>query len=248
MSIAIQSDHLSVRYNLSANRADSLKEYLIRLVRGKLFYEEFWALKDISFSLEKGRVLGVIDHNGAGKSTLLKTLAGVLFPTKGAICIEGTVAPLIELGAGFDPDLTGRENVYLNGAILGYTKKFLDSRYDEIVAFSELGDFMDVPVKNYSSGMYARLGFSIATLVEPDVLLVDEILSVGDLDFQQKCAGKIQALLSRGTTIVIVSHSIETIKELCTDVLWLEHGIIKQYGGPAEVCGRYLEEGTGSCG
>ena len=248
MSIAIQSDHLSVRYNLSANRADSLKEYLIRLVRGKLFYEEFWALKDISFSLEKGRVLGVIGHNGAGKSTLLKTLAGVLFPTKGAICIEGTVAPLIELGAGFDPDLTGRENVYLNGAILGYTKKFLDSRYDEIVAFSELGDFMDVPVKNYSSGMYARLGFSIATLVEPDVLLVDEILSVEELDFQHKWAGKIQALLSRGTTIVIVSHSIETIKELCTDVLWLEHGIIKQYGGPAEVCGRYLEEGTGSCG
>ena len=210
--IAIEVNDVSMHFNLMVERVDSIKEYVIKLIKGKLLYNDFVALSHVSFDVKKGEVVGLVGLNGAGKSTLLKIIAGVLKPTEGKVITKGTIAPLIEVGAGFDPELTARENVYLNGAILGHDRKFMDSKFDEIIDFAELQNFVDVPVKNFSSGMYARLGFAIATMVQPDILIVDEVLSVGDYKFQKKCEDRIQAMLDKGVTVVLVSHDINMIK------------------------------------
>lgn len=239
--IAIEVNDVSMHFNLMVERVDSIKEYVIKLIKGKLLYNDFVALSHVSFDVKKGEVVGLVGLNGAGKSTLLKIIAGVLKPTEGKVITKGTIAPLIEVGAGFDPELTARENVYLNGAILGHDRKFMDSKFDEIIDFAELQNFVDVPVKNFSSGMYARLGFAIATMVQPDILIVDEVLSVGDYKFQKKCEDRIQAMLDKGVTVVLVSHDINMIEKLCTKVVWLEHGHLRDIGPTAKVCKEYEE-------
>ena len=235
----IKADNISVRYLMTYDRVKSIKEYIVQFVKGKIQYEEFWALRDVSFEVKKGEVLGIVGHNGAGKSTLLKVISGILKPTNGSVLVNGTVVPMLELGSGFDFDLTGRENVFLNGAILGYSEQFLKDKYDEIVAFSELGQFIDVPLRNYSSGMVMRLAFSIATVVNPDILIVDEILAVGDADFQEKSKKRMLELMGGGTTVLFVSHSLEQIREMCDRVIWLDHGQVKMYGDTQEVCDAY---------
>ena len=237
--VAIKIDNVSMYYNLSRDKIDSLKEYVIKLLKRQLFYDEFCALDNVSFEINKGEVFGLIGLNGAGKSTLLKLIAGVMKPTKGTVFTDGTIAPLIELGSGFDPELTAHENVYMNGAVLGYSKQYMQKNYKEIIDFAELWDFEDVPVKNFSSGMYARLGFSIATMVDPEILIVDEILGVGDFKFQEKCHGRINKLMSGGTTVLMVSHSINTIKSFCNRVAWLEKGKLKEIGLTEDVCEMY---------
>lgn len=237
----IEVKDVSMHFNLMVERVDSIKEYVMKLVKGKLLYNDFVALSHVSFDVHKGEIVGLVGLNGAGKSTLLKIIAGVLKPTEGKVITKGTIAPLIEVGAGFDPELTARENVYLNGAILGHDRKFMDSKFDEIIDFAELQNFVDVPVKNFSSGMYARLGFAIATMVQPDILIVDEVLSVGDYKFQKKCEDRIQAMLDKGVTVVLVSHDINMIEKLCTKVVWLEHGHLKDIGPTAKVCKEYEE-------
>lgn len=235
----IEVKDVSMHFNLMVECIDSIKEYIIKLVKGNLLYNNFVALSHVSFTVKKGEVVGLVGLNGAGKSTLLKIIAGVLKPTEGKVITKGTIAPLIEVGAGFDPELTARENVYLNGAILGHDRKFMDSKFDEIIDFAELRNFIDVPVKNFSSGMYARLGFAIATMVHPDILIVDEVLSVGDYKFQKKCEDRIQAMLDKGVTVVLVSHDISMIEKLCTKVVWLEHGHLRDIGPTAKVCKEY---------
>ena len=235
----IQVRDVSMHFNLMEEKVDSIKEYVVKLLKGKLLYNDFTALNHISFDVQKGDILGFIGFNGAGKSTLLKILAGVLTPTTGSVTVKGTIAPLIEVGAGFDPELTARENIYLNGAILGYSKAFIEQKFDSIIEFAELKDFVNVPVKNFSSGMYARLGFSIATAVKPDILIVDEVLSVGDFRFQQKCEERISKMIKEGVTILLVSHDIGMIERLCNEVLWLDHGEMKKLGKTAEVCREY---------
>lgn len=235
----IEVNDVSMHFNLMVERVDSIKEYVMKLVKGKLLYNDFVALSHVSFKVQKGEIVGLVGLNGAGKSTLLKIIAGVLKPTEGKVITRGTIAPLIEVGAGFDPELTARENVYLNGAILGHDRKFMDSKFDEIIDFAELRNFVDVPVKNFSSGMYARLGFAIATMVQPDILIVDEVLSVGDYKFQKKCEDRIQAMLDKGVTVVLVSHDINMIKKLCTKVVWLEHGYLRDIGPTEAVCEEY---------
>ena len=220
-------------------KVDSIKEYLVRLVKGNLLYNDFIALDDVSFSVQKNDLLGIVGLNGAGKSTLLKILAGVFTPTSGTVKVNGTVAPLIEVGAGFDPELTAKENIFLNGLILGYSKQFLKEHFDEIIDFAELQNFVNVPVKNFSSGMYARLGFAIATVVKPDILIVDEVLAVGDFHFYQKCEKRISSMINDGVTIIMVSHDISMIERLCTKLLWLEHGKIKAFGDKEEICEQY---------
>lgn len=237
--IVVDIKDVSMHFNLMIERVDSIKEYIFKFLRGNLLFNNFQALKNISFSIREGEIVGLIGLNGAGKSTLLKIISGVLKPTTGNIYINGTIAPLIEVGAGFDPDLTARENIYLNGAILGYTKELLDEKFNEILEFAELQDFIDVPLKNFSSGMYARLGFSIATVIQPDILIVDETLSVGDYKFQEKCEKRIQNMIENGVTIIIVSHSIEMIKRLCTKVVWLEEGNIRAIGKTKDICAIY---------
>lgn len=235
----IQVRNVSMHFNLMTERVDSIKEYLLKLIKGKLLYNDFIALHDVSFDIYKGDILGLIGLNGAGKSTLLKILAGVLKPTSGTVLVKGRIAPLIEVGAGFDPELTARENIFLNGAILGYSRQFLESKFDEILDFAELRDFVDVPVKNFSSGMYARLGFAIATMVEPDILIVDEVLSVGDFRFQEKCEKRIREMIGHGVTIILVSHDSKLIKEMCSRVIWLEHGAIRKMGSTESICDEY---------
>ena len=235
----IKAEHVSVKYLMTYDRIKSMKEYLVQLVKGKIQYEEFWALRDVSFEVKKGEVLGIIGHNGAGKSTLLKVISGILKPTEGSVQVNGTIVPMLELGSGFDFDLTGRENVFLNGAILGYSEQFLKEKYEEIVAFSELGQFIDVPLRNYSSGMVMRLAFSIATVVNPDVLIVDEILAVGDADFQEKSKKRMLELMGGGTTVLFVSHSLPQIREMCNKAIWLEHGQMKLCGDVLQVCDAY---------
>lgn len=239
--LAVEIKNVSMKFNMSTERVDSLKEYIVKIFTKKLFFQEFWALMNVNFNVKKGEVFGIVGLNGAGKSTILKVVAGVLKPTSGQVSINGKIAPLIELGAGFDLDLTGRENIYLNGAILGHSRKFMNEKFADIVEFSELKDFLDSPLKNYSSGMVARIGFAIATIIEPEVLIVDEILSVGDFQFQQKCEKKIQSMIESGTTVIIVSHAIEQIEKLCDRVMWLEHGRIKIIGSAEEVCKKYKE-------
>ncbi len=240
--IAIEIKNVSMRFNLSRYRVDSLKEYAIRLIKRELFFDEFWALTSISFTVKKGEVLGLIGLNGAGKSTLLKLVAGVLKPTKGEVTTVGTIAPLIELGAGFDPELTAKENVFMNGAILGYSPKYMKEKYTEIMDFAELWDFENVPVKNFSSGMYARLGFAISTIVNPDILIVDEILGVGDFRFQEKCKQRIDQMMSEGTTVLMVSHSLATITDYCDRVAWLDKGKLLAIGPADEICANYKNQ------
>ncbi|MDO4473052.1 MAG: ABC transporter ATP-binding protein [Eubacteriales bacterium] len=235
----VVAEHVSMRFNMSSEKFDSFKEYVIKSIKKQVSFNEFWALNDVSFSLKKGDSLGLIGLNGSGKSTMLKTIAGVLKPTKGSVKVFGSVAPLIELGAGFDMDLTARENVFLNGALLGYKRKEMEEFYDDIVEFSELGNFMNIPVKNFSSGMISRLAFAIATIGTPDILIVDEVLSVGDFRFQNKCEERIQKMIDGGTTILFVSHSIEQVKKICNKILWLDHGNVKMFGDADEVCDIY---------
>lgn len=228
-----------MKFNLGKDKVNTLKEFLIKKAKRQIQVQEFWALKNISVTVSPGEVLGLVGSNGAGKSTLLKVMAGVMKPTKGTVEKVGTLAPMIELGAGFDMELTAQENVFLNGAILGYTREFLQSKYDEIVEFSELAAFMDVPVRNFSSGMVARLAFAIATLVAPQILLVDEILSVGDPPFQQKSEAKMMSMINGGATVVFVSHTMKQIEKICTKALWLDHGEMKMLGGVKEVLKEY---------
>jgi len=237
--IVIEVNHVSMKFNLASEKTESLKEYVVKLLKRRLLYEEFYALKDVSFIVEKGTCLGILGANGSGKSTLLKCISGIYPPTSGSIGIKGTIAPLIELGAGFDPDLTARENIFLNGAVMGFSKDFIEDRYQEIVDFSELAQFMDVPVKNFSSGMHARLGFSIATLVKPDILIVDEVLGVGDAAFQKKCALKMDELRSGGTTMLFVSHTLPQVVKLCNKAIWLRRGELVMEGDAADVCKEY---------
>lgn len=236
MDKAVEVKNVSISFNLGKEKILSLKEYIIKLVKKELFFEEFKALDDISFDIKKGEVFGIVGLNGAGKSTLLKIIAGVMKPDKGTVKTFGSIAPLIELGAGFDMELTAYENIFLNGSVLGYSKQFMKSKLNEIIDFSELYDFIDVPIKNFSSGMVARLGFSIATIVEPNILIVDEILSVGDFKFQEKCNERINKMMENGTTIIIVSHSIEQIEEICDRALLIEHGKIIKLGDAKTVC------------
>ena len=237
--VVVELKDISMRFNLAKERVDSVKEYIIRFMQGRLKFEEFYALKDVSISVEKGDVFGLVGLNGSGKSTLLKIVAGVFKPSKGSCTVVGSLAPLIELGAGFDMDLTARENIYLNGAVLGHNKQYMDAKFDEIVEFSELREFLDVPLKNYSSGMVARIAFAIATVTKPDILISDEVLSVGDFLFQEKCENRIKELMQNGTTIFLVSHSIMQIEKLCTKVAWIEKGRVKMIGPTQEVCDEY---------
>ena len=227
---AIEVDNVSMKFNLSREKVDSLKDYIFKTIKREIQYNEFWALKNVSFSVEKGDRVGILGLNGAGKSTLLKVISGVFKPTEGHVDKHGKMVPLLELGAGFDPQYTGKENIYLYGAMLGYTKKFIDSKYDEIVEFSELQKFMDVPVKNYSSGMKSRLGFSIATVVEPKILILDEVLSVGDAKFRKKSEKKIMSMFDSGVTVLFVSHSLEQVRRLCNKAMILEIGKLIAYG------------------
>ena len=227
---AIEVDNVSMKFNLSREKVDSLKDYIFKTIKREIQYNEFWALKNVSFSVEKGDRVGILGLNGAGKSTLLKVISGVFKPTEGHVDKHGKMVPLLELGAGFDPQYTGKETIYLYGAMLGYTKKFIDSKYDEIVEFSELQKFMDVPVKNYSSGMKSRLGFSIATVVEPKILILDEVLSVGDAKFRKKSEKKIMSMFDSGVTVLFVSHSLEQVQRLCNKAMILEKGKLIAYG------------------
>ncbi len=236
---ALELSHISMRFNLSKEKTDTLKDYVIKAVRRQLKFNEFWALKDVSFSVEKGDRVGILGLNGAGKSTLLKVVAGVFKPTEGTVKKVGKVAPLIELGAGFENEYTGAENIYLNGALLGYSKDFIRQKYDEIVEFSELGEFIDVPVKNYSSGMRARLGFSIATAVSPEILILDEVLSVGDAKFRKKSEKKIMDMFDQGVTVLFVSHSLEQVRRLCNKAMILDHGKLIAYGDIGTVADQY---------
>ena len=237
--VIIEVNNVSRCFNLARERVDSLKEYIFRKLKGNLHFDEFWALDGVSFKVRKGESIGLIGLNGSGKSTMLKVIAGVLKPTGGSVKVAGSVAPLIELGAGFDMDLTARENIFLNGALLGHSREVMRGFYDEIVDFAELHDFMDVPVKNFSSGMTSRLAFSIATIGNPDILIVDEVLAVGDSKFQQKCIDRIQDMMNHKTTVLFVSHSIDQVKLVCNKVVWLEHGKLKAYGDTMEICEQY---------
>lgn len=235
MKDVIVLDHIGMRFNLSREKVDSVKEYFIKFIKREIKFNEFWALKDITFSVQKGDRVGILGLNGAGKSTLMKVVAGVFKPTEGTVTKEGVLAPMIELGAGFDPQYTGAENIFLYGAVLGHTRGFMQEKFDEIVEFSELGDFIDVPLKNYSSGMKARLGFSIATVVKPDILILDEVLSVGDAKFRKKSEKKIMDMMDTGVTVLFVSHNIDQVKRICNKAMILEKGRLVEYGSCDEV-------------
>lgn len=239
--IAVKVEHVSVRFNLSQEKVDSLKEFFLKFVQKQLRYREFWALRDVSFSLCKGDRIGILGLNGAGKSTLLKVIAGVYKPTEGSVKRKGVIAPLLELGAGFDPQYTARENIYLYGAVLGYSKAFIDEKFDEIVSFSELEKFLDVPLKNFSSGMKSRLGFAICTAVNPDILILDEVLSVGDARFKKKSMEKIRSMFDQGVTVLLVSHSLSQVRRICNKALILENGTVRAIGGIDEVGAVYEE-------
>ncbi len=236
----IKVEHATVRFNMASERIDNLKEYFVKLVKRELMFQEFLALKDVSFSVKKGEAWGLVGTNGSGKSTLLKLICGILKPYKGKVTVKGSIAPLIELGAGFDGELTATENIYLNGAVLGHSKEFMDAHFQEIVDFAELQDFMNMPIKNYSSGMAARLGFSIATIVRPEILIVDEVLAVGDAAFQEKCQKRMQEMLAGGTTLLFVSHTMKTVRELCDHAIWINKGEVQMLGEVNAVCDAYL--------
>lgn len=235
----IEVKNVKMKFKMSDEPLNSLKEIFTKAVTGKLKFNEFLAMDDVSFNVEKGETLGLIGSNGAGKSTTLKVISGILKPTEGSVITRGNIVPMLELGAGFDLELTGKENIYLNGAILGYTKQYLESKYEEIVDFAEIREFIDMPIRNYSSGMMARLAFSIASVVQPEILIVDEILAVGDVKFQEKSYKRMQELMSGGATVLFVSHDLKKIEQLCDHVVWLEKGKVKQYGDTKEVCSAY---------
>ena len=235
----IEVENVTMKFRMSDEPLNSLKEVFTTAVRGKLKFNEFLALDHVSFVLEKGKTLGLIGKNGAGKSTTLKLISGILKPTEGVIRTYGNIVPMLELGAGFDLELTGKENIYLNGAILGYSKEYLESKFDEIVDFAEIREFIDMPIRNYSSGMMARLAFSIASVVQPEILIVDEILAVGDVAFQEKSFNRMKELMSGGATVLFVSHDLEKIEEMCDKVIWLDHGKVIMFGNTKEVCDDY---------
>lgn len=238
----IEVDHVTMKFHMNTDKILSLKEFVTKGLSGKLKFEDFTALDDVSFSVKKGETLGLIGRNGAGKSTMLKIVSGILKPTGGSIKVHGNVVPMLELGSGFDMDLTGRENIFLNGAILGYSEEFLKEKYDEIVEFAGLWKFIENPIRNYSSGMLARLAFSIAAIVEPEILIVDEILSVGDAEFQEKSRARMLKMMGGGTTVLFVSHNLAQIREMCSRVIWLEHGKVRMIGKADEVCDGYAKE------
>ncbi len=240
--VMVDVNHVTIRFNLASEKVDNLKEYLVKLVKRELMFQEFLAVKDVSFQVRTGEAWGLIGTNGSGKSTLLKAISGIMKPYKGTITVNGSVAPLIELGAGFDPECTARENIYLNGCVLGHSEEFMKEHFDEIVEFAELHEFLDSPIKNYSSGMKARLGFAVATMVKPDILIVDEILSVGDYKFRQKCEKRMQELLAGGTTLLYVSHNIDEVKRLCDHAIWLDKGVARLQGDVNDVCNAYMAE------
>ena len=237
----IEVENATIQFNMASERIDNLKEYFIKLIKRELMFKEFLALKDVNLKIRRGEAWGIIGTNGSGKSTLLKMICGILKPYKGTVKINGTIAPLIELGAGFDGDLTARENIFLNGAVLCYDSHFMEDHFKDIVDFAELWDFLDMPIKNYSSGMAARLGFAIATVVRPDILICDEVLAVGDYAFQQKCERRMNDMRKQGTTLLFVSHSIDSVKEVCDHALWLRKGVEVQSGLVNEVCDAYME-------
>lgn len=239
MENAIEVKNISMIFRMTTQKISSLKEFTVKKLKRQIKYKEFAAVKDVSFSVKRGEVVGLIGLNGSGKSTTLKIVSGIIKPTSGTVTVNGTISPLIELGAGFDFELTARENVYLNGSVLGFSRAEMNAKMNDIIEFSELHEFMDTPIKNFSSGMVARLGFSIATNVIPEILIVDEVLAVGDFLFQQKCEKRINELMSGGTTVLIVSHAIDQIERLCDRVVWLEHGQVKMIGSTAEVCAEY---------
>ncbi len=239
MEKIIEVSHISMGFKMDMNKVSSLKEWVVTWLKGQSNYQTFWALKDVSFEVNKGEVVGIIGRNGSGKSTLLKIISGLFRPSEGEISVKGRIVPMLELGSGFDPELTGRENVFLNGAILGYTEAFLKEQFDDILAFSELGDFIDMPLKTYSSGMMMRLAFSVATIVQPEILIVDEILAVGDEAFQRKSRAKMLELMGGGTTVLYVSHNLDQIRELCNRVIWLDHGKVVMQGEATEICDAY---------
>lgn len=240
--VMIDVDNITIRFNLASQKVDNLKEYFVKLIKKELMFKEFLAVKDLSFQVKEGEAWAIIGTNGSGKSTTLKAISGILKPYKGKISVNGSVAPLIELGAGFDPELSARENIFLNGCVLGHSEKFLKDHFDEIVEFAEIGDFLDTPIKNFSSGMRARLGFSVATMVKPDILIVDEILSVGDYKFKKKCEARMKEMLKGGTTLLFVSHSIDQVKRLCDHAIWLDNGVLKMQGDAKKVCDAYIKE------
>lgn len=236
----VDVDNVTIRFNLATQKVDNLKEYFIRLATHQLMFQEFLALQDVNLKVKKGEAWGLIGVNGSGKSTLLKAISGIMKPYKGTIKVNGNIAPLIELGAGFDANLTARENIFLNGAVLGHSKKVMEQHFDNIVDFAGIRDFLDSPIKNYSSGMKARLGFSVATMVKPDILIVDEVLSVGDYKFQKKCQERMKTMMKGGTTLLFVSHNIEQVKKLCTHAIWLDHGHVLMSGEVQQVCDAYM--------
>lgn len=240
--VMVDVDHVTIRFNLASQKVDNLKEYFIKLLKKELMFQEFLAVQDVSFQVREGEAWGLIGTNGSGKSTMLKAISGIMKPYKGNITLRGNVAPLIELGAGFDMECTARENIFLNGCVLGHSKKFMEEHFDEIVEFAEIEQFLDSPIKNYSSGMKARLGFSVATMVKPDILIVDEVLAVGDYKFRQKCMNRMEELLSGGTTLLYVSHNIDEVKRLCDHAIWLDHGVTRMAGEVNEVCDAYMKE------
>lgn len=235
----IEVKNVSMVFNLATERVDTLKEYVLKLAKHQLMVQKFYALRDINLEIKRGEAVALIGVNGSGKSTLLKVIAGVLHPTTGSVQVHGSIAPMIELGAGFDPELTARENIFLNGAVLGHGRKFMEAHFQSIVDFAELWDFVDVPVKNFSSGMVARLGFAIATEIRADVLIVDEVLAVGDFRFQEKCKKRMAELMSGGTTLLFVSHNTEQVRQLCKKAVWIKKGTIQMIGDVDEVCACY---------
>lgn len=240
--VVVDVKDITIRFNRSSQQVNNLKEYVIKLLKHELMFQEFLALQNVSFQVRKGEAWGIVGTNGSGKSTMLKAISGILKPYKGSIYIDGQIAPLIELGAGFDGEMTAKENVILNGTLLGYSEKIMLEKFDEIIEFAELKDFLDMPIKNYSSGMAARLGFAVATLVQPDILICDEVLSVGDYKFQQKCEARMKEMLAQGTTLLYVSHSIDSVRKICDHALWLDHGRVKMCGDVEPVCKAYMGE------
>lgn len=235
----IEINNVTIRFNLASEKVDDLKEYFIKLVKRQLMFQEFLAVKDFSLTIKKGEAWALVGENGSGKSTLLKAVSGIMKPYKGSIVTHGSIAPMIELGAGFDPNLTARENIYLNGMILGHSHKYMEERFDEIVEFAQIEKFLDSPIKNFSSGMKSRLGFSVATVVEPDILICDEVLAVGDAKFKKKCKTRMQEMLGDGTTLMFVSHNIRTVRRLCDHAAWIDHGVLRMAGDVKEVCDAY---------
>ena len=242
MEKIIEVNNVTMEYTMANDRINSLKEFVIKFLKRKLKFKKFTALKDVTFDVKKGEVVGLIGHNGAGKSTMLKIISGILTPSKGSIKVNGNVVPMLELGAGFDPDMSGKENIYLNGSILGYSKSFLNEKYDDIVEFAELEEFINEPIRNYSSGMVARLAFSIASAVNPEILIVDEILSVGDINFQQKSLNRMKEMMGGGTTVLLVNHNIDVVIEMCNRVVWIEKGQVQKVGDAKQVCEEFLEK------